>query len=151
MSSNESARALYHTRLAAGMCGGCGARPKVDGKTRCVVCDERRKKWYLRKRGPSVRNRADITRDPDARRRASEKYRNANREICIQRTKENYRKLKQEVLRAYGGKCECCGEAHLEFLTLDHINGDGFEHRDNLTKGSPSRFYYCVKKAGYPD
>ncbi len=35
-----------------------------------------------------------------------------------------YRALvRSEVLRAYGGKCECCGEREGRFLTIDHING----------------------------
>lgn len=33
-------------------------------------------------------------------------------------------------------ECACCGEHHLEFLTIDHISGGGNEHRreigDNL-------------------
>ena len=30
-----------------------------------------------------------------------------------------------ELLTRYGGACECCGEAGLPFLTLDHLNGGG--------------------------
>lgn len=26
-------------------------------------------------------------------------------------------------------KCKCCGELELEFLTMDHIDGGGNEHR----------------------
>lgn len=36
------------------------------------------------------------------------------------------------VLRHYGGlppKCACCGETELMFLTIDHINGGGRQHR----------------------
>lgn len=33
------------------------------------------------------------------------------------------------VLLAYGGKCECCGEAEPKFLQLDHINGGGVADR----------------------
>lgn len=29
--------------------------------------------------------------------------------------------LRDEVYRAYGGECACCGEDYPEFLTLDHI------------------------------
>lgn len=39
------------------------------------------------------------------------------------------RRLKLEVLAGYGGKCICCGETHPAFLTVDHINNDGAEHR----------------------
>lgn len=31
---------------------------------------------------------------------------------------------KKLVMQTYGdGKCQCCGEKHLEFLTVDHIGG----------------------------
>ena len=30
------------------------------------------------------------------------------------------RSLKAQVIKAYGGKCKCCGENHFEFLTIDH-------------------------------
>lgn len=33
------------------------------------------------------------------------------------------------VLDLLGGRCACCGEDHPEFLTLDHRNGGGNEHR----------------------
>lgn len=37
--------------------------------------------------------------------------------------------IKKKVIEHYGGKCTCCGENHLELLTLDHINNDGNKHR----------------------
>ena len=39
------------------------------------------------------------------------------------------RKLRLETLQAYGGKCNCCGEKKIEFLTFDHIRNNGAEHR----------------------
>lgn len=29
-------------------------------------------------------------------------------------------------------KCACCGDGHIEFLTIDHINGDGNKHRKEI-------------------
>jgi len=40
-----------------------------------------------------------------------------------------YIALKKEILENYGGKCECCGEAESTFLTIDHVDGSGNEHR----------------------
>ncbi len=37
--------------------------------------------------------------------------------------------IKLKVINHYGGKCTCCGEAELIFLTIDHINGGGRRHR----------------------
>ena len=45
-----------------------------------------------------------------------------------QRTKE--RKIK--VINAYGGKCVCCGENRIEFLSVNHPHNDGAEHRKKI-------------------
>ena len=29
----------------------------------------------------------------------------------------------------YDIKCNCCGERQMEFLSIDHVNNDGAEHR----------------------
>lgn len=50
-------------------------------------------------------------------------YRNKER---IARERQEFRR---QVLAMYGDKCECCSEAHFEFLTLDHPNNDGGEDR----------------------
>lgn len=55
------------------------------------------------------------------------KYKAEHREEGIAKR----RKLRQEVLEHYGGKCVCCGETTYEFLTFDHISGNGAEHRKN--------------------
>ena len=43
-------------------------------------------------------------------------------------------KFRKEVLKRLGGRCACCGEDQLEFLTIDHINEDGAEHRRKVGK-----------------
>jgi len=61
-------------------------------------------------------------------------------------------RLKRELVDAYGGKCACCGESEIEFLTLDHINGDGAEERRRLGGrcwAGPT-FYSYLKKLGWP-
>jgi len=44
--------------------------------------------------------------------------------------KVKYVLLKAEVLERYGTCCACCGST--ENLGIDHINGDGYEHREEL-------------------
>ncbi len=61
------------------------------------------------------------------------------------------RKIKLEVLSHYGGAppvCACCGEAAMEFLSIDHIKGGGSRHRRELNR---SNLYGYLKKTGYPD
>jgi hypothetical protein len=59
-------------------------------------------------------------------------------------------RLKAKVLQAYGGQCVCCGEDTPEFLTVDHINNDGAEHRRQLNMSSGGRFYRWLKTQGFP-
>lgn len=47
--------------------------------------------------------------------------------------KDRCRLNRQRVLQRYGGKCACCGEADLRFLSLDHVNDDGAAHRKALS------------------
>jgi len=45
--------------------------------------------------------------------------------------------------------CACCGEAHLNFLAIDHIDGGGKKHREELGySGAP--FYEWLERNNYP-
>lgn len=64
--------------------------------------------------------------------------------------KKRNKQLKERIVNAYGGKCACCGESNIEFLSIDHINGKGNEHRRLLkTKGGTS-FYHWLEKNNFP-
>lgn len=84
-----------------------------------------------------------------------EKWRRAARKAKLDRSdiekrknsKYNYRR-KIKCINAYGGKCVCCGESHWQFLSIDHINGGGREHRRQL--GGHAYFYEWLKRHGYP-
>jgi hypothetical protein len=52
-------------------------------------------------------------------------------------------KLRQQFLSLYGGFCYCCGETFEPFLTLDHVRGDGKQHRKN---NNNSRIYLDALK-----
>lgn len=41
-------------------------------------------------------------------------------------------KIKQQVYDAYGNVCACCGEDNPFFLSIDHVNNDGADHRRSL-------------------
>ncbi len=53
------------------------------------------------------------------------------------------------VITHYGGKCACCGEARMEFLCIDHINGGGLAHR--RVAGMGTHMYKWIIKNGFPD
>jgi hypothetical protein len=76
-------------------------------------------------------------------------WRAANPERSKETGKRSRDKLKQEAIEAYGGVCKCCGESNRFFLTLDHINNDGHEHRKRL--GSSKQIYTHLRREGWPD
>ena len=60
------------------------------------------------------------------------------------------RRVKLEVFVAYGGAwCSCCGVDTLEFLTIDHIDGDGTAHRKSVGRGGDA-IYRWLRREGYP-
>jgi hypothetical protein len=61
-------------------------------------------------------------------------------------TRRHRQKLKSEVVDNYGGKCACCGEDRIDFLTIEHTMHDGKKHREE-TNG---KTYGDLKKRGFP-
>ena len=60
-------------------------------------------------------------------------------------------KLKDEVFAAYGGyRCQCCGETHREFLHIDHADGQGARHRQQIGDRTGANMYSWLKKHGFP-
>ncbi len=68
-------------------------------------------------------------------------------------------RILQEMVEAYGGRCVCCGESRVLFLTIDHVNNDGAAERKGMGDGpTPNNkkgraginFYRYLKKMGYP-
>lgn len=74
---------------------------------------------------------------------------NAEKNRAYQR---KYRlKLKSETFERYGGEiCACCSETGIQFLTLDHIDGDGAAHRKSIGSSGGREFYQWLKTNGYP-
>ena len=56
---------------------------------------------------------------------------------------------KQNAVNAYGGKCSCCSETELAFLTFDHMNGGGNAHRreSSVMRKNPGQW---LERNGYP-
>lgn len=66
--------------------------------------------------------------------------------------KQLRRNVRKQVLSQYSitdpPSCACCGEKEFEFLCLDHINGGGKKHRQQVGRGST--FYRWVVDNKYP-
>jgi hypothetical protein len=70
------------------------------------------------------------------------------------RHRNQCRQVRREALEHYGGqppRCACCGEARMEFLAIDHIDGGGQAHRRKLNTGSGTSFYFKLRKLGWPE
>jgi len=66
--------------------------------------------------------------------------------------KKNALRVKKIVIEYYTkGKmcCNCCGESIFEFLSMDHINGGGTQHRRQLNGGN--NIYRWLRKNNFPD
>lgn len=88
---------------------------------------------------------------------AQQKYRKSHREICIKRTVASNRKTRRHyrelAIAHYGGtppSCKCCGELEKRFLTIDHMNGGGRQHRLVMNNKAGGVAGWLVK-SGYPD
>jgi hypothetical protein len=86
--------------------------------------------------------------DTGGRREYHAQYIKGHKEEITKREKQFRKNLKREVFNYYGKVCACCGESHIVFLTLDHINEDGAEHRRKI--GAGEAIYRWVKKNKYP-
>jgi hypothetical protein len=81
----------------------------------------------------------------------SRHYRETHLETRREYTRRYQANQRSAVFAFYGGehpRCECCGESHLEFLTIDHVNGDGSKHRKQIGEGA---LYNWLIKNNFPN
>lgn len=86
--------------------------------------------------------------DPEKGRAKTHLWHLKNVELHRRLAREYGRRIRQELLTAYGACCMCCGETALPFLTLEHINHDGATHRREV--GESSNVYRDLKRRGWP-
>lgn len=139
--------------IAEGRCSNCGAGSPVPGKQLCDKCGRNqrefaknyraahpevfRKKYYARKKASIC---VDCGSKPA---RPGKIY----CERCTARVSRRDLRLKYDVMQLYGGKCRCCGEANLSFLSIDHVNNDGSERRKSGEHHTGSSFYRKLLRA----
>lgn len=117
---------------------------------------KRRKAYYEKnKKRLYQKHREWVAANKERSNELSRHYYARNKAKFRERHKLYAQKLKREVLTHYGGdppKCACCGEKHLVFLTIDHIQGNGSEHRKKVCGGKGGINFYCwLRKNNYPD
>ena len=57
--------------------------------------------------------------------------------------------LRNRVYSHYGNICKCCKETNKLFLTVDHVNNDGY--KDRRGGGSSDRLYRQIIVENFPD
>jgi len=112
---------------------------------------ERSKRWRERhperarelKRGQQA---ALLERDPDYYRR----YAREHRALYAEASRKHYADRRKQVFDHYGWACTCCGST--DRPSIDHVGGDGGEHRQslNITGGNARRVYVWLIKNGFP-
>ena len=86
------------------------------------------------------------TANPERVREVKKAYRLRNLDRIRAEERDRYHTVRRAALDAYGGVCQCCGEAEEMFLAIDHVNGHGNEHRKLVGRN----LYYELKKMAYP-
>ena len=105
-----------HDSQKYAVCDPCRAKCKVDNKARYEKMKEEEICTRCRIKPGMIKKRRHF--------------------MCLECTQESDRKWRkwrddvyQGVIDQYGGKCACCGETSLKFLTIDHINNDGYKEK----------------------
>ena len=104
----------------------------------------------------NIKRRERYAANPSKYRAIQMKYYFAHHEKCKAAlrisSRKNYNLIKDEVFNHYGGyKCQCecgCHETTPLMLTIDHINGNGTQHRKYLKKRN---IYAWLRKHNYPE
>lgn len=79
------------------------------------------------------------------------------KDVCNKKRLETAKRFhierKLKVLKKYSGEhpeCACCGENHVEFLGIDHIDGCGSEHLKEL-RNKKITLYQWLIKSNFPE
>lgn len=127
---------------ATNVCKQCRKRPRIEDRTQCEACLSRtRSKRYAQQRDFEARGLCGYCgrepKDPAYDRCAP----------CRAAKAASQKKLRQDVLDAYGRRCACCGETEERFLTIDHVNNDGHIERKRYAK---VKIHARIRRQGYP-
>lgn len=123
---NQKRAELRQERINLGLCVSCGLNKKDDSKY-CEACliknREASKKWYKNQSSSYHRQRDKKYKNTSKAKIARNKY--------LKRKRAEFKKI---ILEKYGCACECCKEANPAFLTIDHVNQDGYKDNQNRMK-----------------
>jgi hypothetical protein len=125
--------------------------PKVKGMPDHFMCKDCR----------VIKHNDDYYKDKSSYRGLSDRCKPCSKKNAGFRRKQNWRKyldrqmeitqeLKKEVYDNLGRSCACCGETEPEFLVVDHVKGNGAQHRKDTKALGGQAIYRAIKKEGFP-
>ncbi|MBA7662760.1 hypothetical protein ES703_70793 [subsurface metagenome] len=77
-----------------------------------------------------------------------------NKDQNIRNSSARYQQRKISLVAHYSSNtngCACCGESDIRFLSIDHINGNGNQHRKKIGCTSGENFYRWLIREGMPE
>jgi hypothetical protein len=130
------------------LCIFCGKNPPRTNRLACESCGVKQSVNAKNKRQKQLLQK--ICRDCGSPNLITKSHCEQCRDKHNQTTSLRYSVIKNEVFNAYGGYvCVCCGELEKAFLSIDHINNDGAEHRKNMSSGSNT--YRWLRDNNFPN
>ena len=80
-------------------------------------------------------------------------YQETHKERCRQTARIRHAQIKREALQHYSGgvpQCAICNEDDTDVLCIDHINGGGKAHRQELRTSGGTTIFYWLRRENYP-
>lgn len=131
-----------------GKCTGCGKPLEDLTKVCCYKCrHDKRRIENAKKRASRLERKGLCKRCGKCPPRMGGKF----CESCLGDSNERQSNLRKKVIEHYGARCVCCNESNIGFLSIDHKNNDGAEHRRMIKKNCGSGFNGWVIKNNFPD
>lgn len=154
-------RNLYAQRVEAGICCKCGQAKAVDNYRHCQPCLDYIKSIKSQPKCKETQKNTRKTRKDEMAAiglcyRCKEPIKIVEGNIqcltCNEYQVDRRIQIREFVYTAYGNKCACppCGEIRWQFLTLDHVNDDGAEHRKQEPNTSKALVEWAYKNGCPP-
>ena len=135
--------------VLCGRCAICGKNPARLNRKDCDSCSDKNKaasrRQRLRLASKGLCRSCGVIAVPPGK---------SHCETCYPRYQEQMRRYSQnqraKVLDHYGCRCACpgCNETEPMFLTIDHVNGNGTQHRKEI---GARQIYKAIIDSGFPD
>ena len=150
-SQTKPTKDQYQHCKDTGTCYDCGkpvGKSNLNGSAKCPTCYKKHLKYSRSKRAMRRKNHlCHFCGSPDIIKGL--RYCMKCKSSISTSQKKHYREVKIQVFTHYGLHCECCGENHLDLLSIDHIGGGGNIHRKEIGEGTT--FYRWLAKNNFPE